>query len=75
MVRFRNLNFTHTGTWYDLFSTDSINITSLPRVLKPAQANSKFFTDKEQVNTEVDLVATFEPIVVSNPANLTLPPT
>ncbi|MFB0945491.1 MAG: T9SS type A sorting domain-containing protein [Spirosomataceae bacterium] len=64
-----NLNFTHTGTWYDLFSTDSITVTNLQQNFSLAPGGFRFFTDKKQANTEVDLVATFEPIVVSNPIN------
>ncbi|MDP5119954.1 MAG: alpha-amylase family glycosyl hydrolase, partial [Spirosomaceae bacterium] len=64
-----NLTFTKTGTWYDLFSTDSITVANLTQSFELAPGQFKFFTDKKQANIEENLLTIFEPIVVSNPVN------
>lgn len=66
-----NIEFTHNGTWYNFFGNDSMNVINLstPVTLQPGEF--KFYTDKKIKNNNANLVTTFEPIVVSNPANFT----
>jgi 1,4-alpha-glucan branching enzyme len=63
------LEFTHTGTWYDLFANDSLTVSNLSQTFELAPGEFKFFTDKKQAETQANLITTFESIVLSNPTN------
>lgn len=42
-----NANFQHVGWWYDYFSGDSLNVTSLPHNLELVHSEYRVYTDKK----------------------------